>query len=62
MKKAVKKTTAELRKFGFVMFVPLALIGGYLWWKGKGAAPYVGGAALFFLVSGLLFPRYPETH
>lgn len=52
-----QKTTKELRKFGFVMAVPLALIGGYLWWKGRGAYPYVLGVSGFFLLSGLLVPR-----
>ena len=57
MKKQPKKTKKELRKFGLVMTVPLALIGGYLWWKGRGAYPYVLGAATFFLLSGLLVPQ-----
>ena len=52
-----EKTKKDLRKFGLVMTVPLALIGGYLWWKGRGAAPYVVGAAAFFLLSGLLVPQ-----
>ena len=52
----MEKTKKDLRKFGLVMRVPLALIGGYLWWKGSGAAPYVLGAAAFFLLSALLFP------
>ena len=30
------------------MTVPLALIGAYLWGKGKGAFPYLFGAAGFF--------------
>ncbi len=50
------KTKKELRNFGFVMFVPLAIIAGFLWWKGRSAYPYVGGAALFFLLTGLIFP------
>ena len=51
------KSRNELRKFGFVMSVPLALIGGYLWWKGNGAFLYVLGTAGFFLVSALIVPR-----
>jgi len=55
------KSAKELRKFGFVMTVPLALLAGALLWR-KGldapAALYVvGGAALFFLIAGLIFPR-----
>ncbi|MDX1545971.1 MAG: SxtJ family membrane protein [Rhodothermales bacterium] len=56
MTDAPKKTKQELRSFGLVMTVPLTLIGGYLWWKGSAAAPYVLGAAAFFLVTGLLVP------
>lgn len=51
------KTKKELRNFGFVMTVPLALIGAFLWWKGKGAYPYLFGASAFFLVTGLLIPQ-----
>ncbi len=51
------KTKKELRKFGLVMTVPLALIGGYLWWKERGAYPIVLGTGAFFLISGLLYPR-----
>lgn len=51
------KTKKELRKFGMVMAVPLALIGAYFWWKGRVAYPYVLGAAAFFLLSGLLVPQ-----
>ena len=57
MMRQPKKTKKELRKFGLVMTVPLALIAGYLWWKGGGAYPYVLGAAAFFLLSGLLVPQ-----
>ena len=57
MMRQPKKTKKELRKFGLVMTVPLALIAGYLWWKGGGAYPYVLGAAAFFLLNGLLVPQ-----
>lgn len=54
-----KKSNAELRKFGLVMFVPLALLAGLFWWrKGLGLPAYgLGGAAGFFLLVGLLYPR-----
>ena len=51
------KTRSELRKFGLVMTVPLALIAGYLWWAGSSAWPYLAGAGAFFLLSGLLLPQ-----
>ena len=56
MKQKVK-TKKELRNFGFVMAVPLTLIGAYLWWKGKGGYPFLWGAAGFFLFSGILVPQ-----
>ncbi len=58
-KKSPFKSSRELRKFGMVMFVPLAIIAGLLFWK-KGLAPQTygaGGAAAFFLVFGLVVPR-----
>lgn len=56
MKKGNIKSKKELRKFGFVMTVPLAIIGGFFFWKGKPAAPYFLILAAFFLISGLFFP------
>lgn len=56
MKKGNIKTKKELRKFGFVMTVPLAIIGGILYWRQKPAAPYLLILAAFFLFSGFLFP------
>ena len=57
MAKQREKTKKELRKFGFVMTVPLALIGGFLLWKGRGTALYVLAIASFFLLSGLFVPQ-----
>lgn len=51
------KTKKELRKFGLVMTVPLALIGVYLFWKEKGAYPIVLGIGAFFLITGLVVPQ-----
>jgi len=50
------KSRVELRKFGFVMTVPLAAITAWLLWKGKGSYPYLGAASAFFLLSALLAP------
>ena len=53
------KSAALLRKFGFTMAVPLAVIGGLLLWrKGLQPATYsVLGAALAFLVIAVVFPK-----
>lgn len=56
MKKENTKSKKELRKFGLVMTIPLAIIGGFLFWKEKPAAPYLLVLAAFFLISGLFFP------
>ena len=46
----------ELKKFGFTMGVVLAILGGLLWWRGRGSFPIFFGISLFFFVSGLLWP------
>lgn len=51
------KTVAELRKFGLVMAAPFALIGAYLLWRERPAAPWFFGIAAVFLVLGLVAPR-----
>lgn len=57
MKKTYTKSVTELRNFGLVMAAPLALIGGFLLWRERPAAPWVLGASAVFLLTGLLFPR-----
>jgi len=52
----IKKTNKELRKFALVMTIPLLIVTAVLYWKGRGAAPYLGGVAAFFIVSGLIAP------
>ena len=52
------KTRTELRKFGLVLGLPLAVIGGFLLWRGSRlVGPIMFGFAVFLLVAGLLFPR-----
>jgi hypothetical protein len=57
MEKKNLKSKKELRKFGIVMMIPLGIIGGILFWKGKSAALYFFILAGFFLVSGLFLPK-----
>ena len=54
----VEKAKVELQKFGLVMTIPLAIIGGVLLWRGKPTAPYFLVAASLFLISGLFFPNF----
>ena len=47
----------ELRTFGLVMAVPLAVIGGLLMWRERVAGPYVLALAAVFTVAALAWPR-----
>ena len=57
MKTNAVKSIRDLRKFGFIMTVPLAVIGGLALWRGRAAGPYLAALAVFFLAAALLFPR-----
>ncbi len=46
----------ELKKFALVMTIALGLLAALFFWKGRAAAPYFAGLALFFAVAGLLTP------
>jgi len=50
------KSRRALRKFGFAMAVPLALIGGLFLWKEDSLGLYLIALAGLFLISGLFFP------
>lgn len=52
-----EKSPGELRKFGLVMFGALAAVGLLLFFKGKAGWPWIGGASLAFLFTGLFLPR-----
>ena len=57
------KPKPELRKFGFIMTVPLLLLAAWSWWKGGAAWPYLVGAAGVLAVLALAAPvllRWPE--
>lgn len=56
MTEKFRKTTRELRRFGFVMTLPLLVIGIILFWRGKEGAPYVIGLAFLFSLAALVSP------
>jgi hypothetical protein len=55
--KKIKSTKKDLRSFGIVMGVFFALIGGFLWWKGKGHPIVFASLSAFFFFFGLLLPN-----
>lgn len=46
----------EFRNFGLLLGCVSALIGGFLWWKGRPSFPYFFLVAGLFFVLGLLWP------
>ena len=56
MTRLPRKTAAELRRFGVVIAIPFALLGGVMMWKGNAAGPYLCLVAVLFLLSAILFP------
>lgn len=52
----IDSSVRELRKFAFVMGVPLALIGGFLLWRQKDYYRYFFAASALFVLAGLLVP------
>jgi hypothetical protein len=53
---ATDERRKHLRKFGLVMSVPLLVLAGFLFYKGRPAAPYFLVPGLLFLGTGLLWP------
>jgi hypothetical protein len=51
------RSRAELRRFGLTFGAGLSVLSGILWWREKGAAPWILGVALTVAVAGLLLPR-----
>ena len=54
--KNIDSSTRELRKFALAMAVPLALIGGFLLWRGREYYWYFFIASGLFIFPGLLVP------
>lgn len=52
-----KKTKAELRKYGFIMFTAFAVLSGLLFWKERPAWVFTAVPSLLFLVFALLLPK-----
>jgi len=52
----IDSSVCELRKFAFVMGIPLALIGGFLLWRQKDYYWYFFAASPLFVLAGLLVP------
>jgi len=50
----IDSSVRELRKFAFVMGIPLALIGGFLLWRQKDYYWYFFAASALFVLAGLL--------
>ena len=54
--KSIKSSKSDLRKFGLSVGIVLGLLGGLLWWKGKGSYPYFVTASAILIISGLAVP------
>lgn len=52
----INSSVRELRKFAFVMGVPLVLIGGFLLWRQRDYYWYFFAASGAFVCAGLLVP------
>ena len=52
----IDSSVCELRKFAFVMGIPLALIGGFLLWRQREYCWYFFAASGAFIGAGLLVP------
>jgi hypothetical protein len=49
-------TKAEGRKFGLLVGGAFLAIAAFLWWRGRGSAPYIAGLGGTLVVAGLLIP------
>lgn len=55
--KNIKSEKSDLRKFGITVGLVVGIIGGLLWWLGKGSYGYFVTIAIFLIISGLIIPR-----
>ncbi|MFQ5861881.1 MAG: SxtJ family membrane protein [Candidatus Brocadiales bacterium] len=54
--KNIKSTHKDLRSFGLIIGIVLAVLGGIQFWHGKENYPYPLFFAIIFVLSGLFFP------
>jgi hypothetical protein len=47
----------EYRKFGITVGMVLGLISVFLFWKSKGAAPYLLATGVIFILFGIVIPK-----
>ena len=53
----LKKTTKELRKFGIIIAIALAILGSIVLWRGKPTYIYFYGISGLFFAMGLIVPK-----
>ncbi|MCD4707256.1 MAG: hypothetical protein K8S62_05915 [Candidatus Sabulitectum sp.] len=51
-----KKTRAELRKYGLIMFTAFAVISGLLFWRERPAWIFTAAPSILFLLFSLVMP------
>lgn len=52
----IKSEISDLRKFGLTVGGVFFLLGGLLWWYGKGASPYILIISTLLILGGLAVP------
>lgn len=58
MAKKKESETQRLRKFGLVMAIALALLGGFLLWRHRPAGPYLLYAGATFFLAAVAMPSF----
>lgn len=54
--KNIKSEKRDLRNFGLVIGIALGILGGLLWWKGKGTYPLYFIFSAAFICLGVILP------
>ncbi len=55
--KNIKSEKRDLRNFGLTMGIALGILGGLLWWKGKGSYSYFLYFSVAFILFGVILPN-----